>query len=60
MQIGKSWSLRMLAAGWPWTITPLLAHPEAVATAVRRLAAPWHNAGITAVAAVEEVDDALE
>ena len=34
-------------------ITPLLAHPEALATAVRRLAAPWHNAGITAVAAVE-------
>jgi adenine phosphoribosyltransferase len=34
-------------------ITPLLAHPEALAVAVRRLAAPWHAAGITAVAAVE-------
>ena len=34
-------------------ITPLLAHPEAVAMAVRGLAAPWQDAGITAVAAVE-------
>jgi adenine phosphoribosyltransferase len=34
-------------------ITPLLAHPEALATAMRRLAGPWGDAGITAVAAVE-------
>lgn len=34
-------------------ITPLLAHPQALATAVRRLALPWQQAGITAVAAVE-------
>lgn len=34
-------------------ITPLLADPQALAEAVRRLAAPWAQAGITAVAAVE-------
>jgi adenine phosphoribosyltransferase len=34
-------------------ITPLLADPQALATAVRRLTDPWQQAGITAVAAVE-------
>lgn len=34
-------------------ITPLLAHPQALATAVRRLSTPWQNAGIQAVVAVE-------
>jgi adenine phosphoribosyltransferase len=34
-------------------ITPLLAHPQALAEAVRRMAAPWQGEGITAVAAVE-------
>lgn len=34
-------------------ITPLLADHRALATAVRRLAVPWQQAGIAAVAAVE-------
>ncbi|MFM7034620.1 MAG: adenine phosphoribosyltransferase [Planctomycetia bacterium] len=34
-------------------ITPLLAHPQALATATRQLSLPWQHAGITAVAAVE-------
>lgn len=34
-------------------ITPLLADAAALATAVERLAAPWHDAGIEAVVAVE-------
>ena len=24
MEIGKSWSFRIVSSGWPWTITPLL------------------------------------
>jgi len=34
-------------------ITPLLADPQALAAAVRRLTVPWQKEGITAVAAVE-------
>ena len=34
-------------------ITPLLADPAALAAAVRLMAAPWLNAGIDAIAAVE-------
>ncbi|MFM8282646.1 MAG: adenine phosphoribosyltransferase [Planctomycetaceae bacterium] len=34
-------------------ITPLLADAAALATAVERLAAPWHDAGLEAVVAVE-------
>ncbi|NBW95822.1 MAG: adenine phosphoribosyltransferase [Planctomycetia bacterium] len=34
-------------------ITPLLAEPRAFATAIDRMAAPWRNDGLDAIAAVE-------
>lgn len=34
-------------------ITPLLMNPAAVAEAVQRMAAPWHNQGITKILAAE-------
>ncbi len=29
MQIGKSWSFRIVSAGWPWIMTPLLRSAQA-------------------------------